>query len=239
MLDFISLTTKLLSNISLSMVAASQNPVLLIHGIWDTGAIFDSMAAHLNRKGWDVHTIDLVPNNGDAPLEDLAEQVATYARKRFGDQPFDLVGFSMGGLVGRYYLQRLGGIHNVQRFATLSSPHNGTLTAHGYLRPAGYQMRINSEFIQDLNTDIHTLRQINFTSVWTPLDAMILPASSSIVPVGRLVKVWVPLHAWMVSDWRGILAVEAALSEPLGQRSGAAESTLPLPTLLPLRRRAS
>ncbi len=197
-----------------TMTPMARNPVLLIHGIWDTGAIFAQMAHHLTQRGWSVHTIDLVPNNGDAPLEHLAEQVHHFARHTFGTQPFDLVGFSMGGIVGRYYVQRLEGINQVQRLVTLSSPHNGTFTAHGYFRPAGEQMRINSPFLRDLNRDLGQLQQIDFTSIWTPLDTMILPASSSVLPIGRLIKLWIPLHAWMVSDIRGIQTVERVLAKP-------------------------
>jgi triacylglycerol lipase len=197
------------------MITTQSNPILLLHGIWDTGAIFDQMSRYLRAKGHSVYTLDLEPNNGDAPLEYLAEQVAVFAAQTFGTQLFDLVGFSMGGLVGRYYMQRLGGIEQVQRFITLSSPHNGTLTAHGSFCSGGMQMRPNSSFLRDLNQDITQLNRINFTSIWTPLDAMIVPASSSIVPIGKQVLVWVPLHAWMVSDSRGILAVAEALAEPL------------------------
>ena len=61
-------------------------------------------------------------------------------------------------------------------------------------------MRPQSVFLEDLNQDIALLEQINFTSIWTPYDAMILPARSSQMPVGRDIKIDVLLHAWMVSD---------------------------------------
>jgi len=51
----------------------------------------------------------------------LGQQVANYVAATFAPKPFDLVGFSMGGIVSRYYVQRLGGIDRVQRFITLAS----------------------------------------------------------------------------------------------------------------------
>jgi triacylglycerol lipase len=193
-----------------------RNPVLLIHGIWDTGGIFQPMATYLRKLGWTVHTIDLVPNDGALGLDHLAQQVATYIDQQLPPEAaLDLVGFSMGGIVGRYYVQRLGGIQRVQRFITLSSPHNGTLTAYGSRKPGSVQMRQASGFLQDLNRDLTMLDQINFTSIWTPLDAMILPATSSRVAVGREVKVPVPLHYLMVSDPKSLMAVTEALAEPL------------------------
>ena len=198
-----------------------RNPILLLHGIWDTGAIFLPMIRYLNSLGWETHDLNLTPNNGDGCLDSLAQQVAAYAERTFAPETrFDLVGFSMGGLVGRYYLQRLGGLNRVQRFITLSSPHKGTWVAYGSLREGCMQMRPNHPFLQDLNRDIGTLDRINFTSIWTPLDAMIVPASSSQVPVGRNMKVWVPLHRDMVSHPQSLKAVAGALVEPVKATTG-------------------
>lgn len=201
-------------------IRTPHNPILLLHGIWDTGAIFRPMTRYLNSLGWETHELNLTPNNGDACLKELAQQVADYADRAFApNTPFDLLGFSMGGIVGRYYVQRLGGIDRVQRFVTLSSPHGGTWVAYGSLRLGCMQMRPNHPFLQDLNRDISTLDQLNFTSIWTPLDAMILPASSSQVPVARDVKVWVPLHRDMVSHPNSLRAVASALTEPVKVKS--------------------
>ncbi len=197
-----------------------KHPVLLLHGIWDTGTIFRPMTRYLNSLGWETHDLNLTPNNGDACLASLAQQVADYADRTFAPgTPFDLLGFSMGGMIGRYYLQRLGGLDRVQRFLTLSSPHNGTWVAYGSLRLGCMQMRPNHPFLQDLNRDIKTLDRLNFTSIWTPLDAMIVPASSSQVPVGQDVKVWVPLHRDMVTHPQSLKAVAIALAEPVKVKS--------------------
>ncbi|MEO1208830.1 MAG: alpha/beta fold hydrolase [Cyanobacteria bacterium J06638_20] len=194
-----------------------RNPVLLVHGIDDTTILFDTLSSYLEEQGWKTHSLDLHPNNGDVGLEVLAEQVDTFAEKTLGrDRPFDLLGFSMGGIVSRYYLQRLGGIPQVQRFITIASPHHGTWMAYARWNQGGEQMRPDSAFLNALNADIvETLGQINITSIWTPLDAMIVPASSSQMPVGRNVSINVATHPWMVTDMRVLKAVAIALSEPL------------------------
>lgn len=192
------------------------NPILLLHGLWDTEAIFHSMSNYLKKLGYSVYSLSMSPNNGDCPLEKLAEQVAVYIDKIFPqNQRFDLLGFSMGGIVGRYYLQRLGGIERVDRFITIGSPHNGTATAFGSLRPGCIQMRIGSPFLSDLNRDLAVLNQVNFTSIWTPYDMMILPASSSIMPVGKNVGVPVLFHGWMAADVRVLKLVVEELSGPV------------------------
>ncbi|MGF2037958.1 MAG: triacylglycerol lipase [Nostoc sp. CmiVER01] len=193
-----------------------RNPVLLIHGIDDTRAVFQKMAVHLVLQGWSVHSLDLVPNNGDVGLDELAKQVADYVTATFApEQSLDLVGFSMGGIVSRYYVQRLGGINRVQRFITISSPHNGTVVAYGSRRPGCVQMRPDSIFLKDLNSDAVMLGQLDFTSIWTPYDLMIVPANSSQMSVGSEVIVPVPLHPWMLTDPRSLAVVKAALAEDI------------------------
>ncbi len=196
-----------------------RNPVVLVHGLTDTNVIFKPMTAYLQKHGWSVHSVNLLPSNGDCELDRLAKQLDTFINSALPDQqPLDLIGFSMGGIVSRYYVQRLGGLDRVQRFITIASPHNGTLTAHFSQRPGCVQMRPNSSFLNDLNRDVPMLDKLDFTSIWTPMDLMIVPATSSQLQVGRNVQVNVPLHSWMVQDMRGLQAVANALREPVQRK---------------------
>jgi len=108
----------------------------------------------------------------------------------------------------------LGGMERVQRLITIASPHQGTKMAYLSPRPGCVQMRPGSKFLEDLNQDATMLERLNFTSIWTPWDYIIVPASSSQMPVGREVKVPVFAHAMMVRDLRSLQAVASALSEP-------------------------
>lgn len=198
-----------------------MHPVLLVHGIWKTQAAFQRMNRFLTERGYAVHGVDLVPNDGRAGLDALAGQIAAHADAAFSPgAPFDLIGFSMGGLVSRYYVQRLGGIERVKRFITIASPHHGSRWAYLRKLPGYLQMRPNSAFLEDLNRDADMLARINFTSIWTPLDLMILPPESSRMPVGDEVLIPAPLHALMLSDPRSLRAVAAALAAPLRAAAG-------------------
>lgn len=174
------------------------------------------MSAYLTKHGWSVHTLDLKPNNATVSLDQLATQVADYIDKTFSSkQPIDLVGLSMGGLVTRYYLQRLGGIERVQRFISISAPNHGTWLAHLSTRPGCVQMRPGSKFLEDLNRDTSILKKLNFTYIWTPWDFVIVPAGSSQMPVGREVKVRVFAHAWVVRSPQTMQVLASALSEQI------------------------
>ncbi len=191
---------------------AERYPLVLIHGLDDTARLFRRMRAYLEERGWDPHVIELVPNDGSRGLDELARQVGAFASGAVGAAgKFSLVGFSMGGLVARYYVQRLDAAERVHRLVTISSPHRGTWT--GYLRwnKGAAQMRPGSTFLKDLEADRDRLRRVRFTSIWTPLDLMILPAASSVMEEARMVRIPVPYHAGMVKDARVHRAVEEAL----------------------------
>jgi triacylglycerol lipase len=171
------------------------------------------MRPDLERQGRTVHCLNLVPNNGDAGLDGLARQIVHYVESGFkGEEGIDMVGFSMGGLVARYYIQRLGGIERVKRFITISSPHNGTWDAFLRQNEGARQMRPGSPFLRDLNRDVEVLDRIDFTSIWTPFDLMILPAHSSVLPVGRAIRVNVAAHPLMMRNSRVLKLVRDALS---------------------------
>jgi triacylglycerol lipase len=204
----------------------NRNPVLLVHGIIRTSTVFRKMSAYLTQQGWSVHSLNLKPNNATLGLDELATQVADYVDKTFApEQPLDLVGLSMGGLVTRYYVQRLGGINRVQRFITISAPHQGTRMAYLLPRPGCVQMRPGSAFLKDLNQDASMLGCLNFTSIWTPLDFIIVPAKSSQMPIGQEVQVRVLAHALMARDLRCLQAVASALLEPI--KPGSPSNVLP------------
>ncbi len=208
------------------LIMSEPRQVLLVHGIWKTGAAFGRMSRHLRDRGFEVHTLDLTPNDGSAPLEQLAAQVATYVAERLPEgSPLDLVGFSMGGVVSRYYVQRLGGAERVQRLVTISAPHHGTATAWLSRKPGAMQLRRGSPFLTELNADLSSLDRVDVTTMWTPLDLMILPPESSRLPVGREVLVAAPLHALMLHDPRSLRAVAEALSAPLSAARESDRST--------------
>ena len=195
------------------MPSSSQPPVLFVHGIDDTAAIFDVMRARLERDGLNTHALTMTPPGGQTRLEVLAGQLEQFIIQHLDGQTFDLVGFSMGGLICRYYLQRMNGLARVRRLITLCSPHNGTFVAFMCNRPACLQMRPGSGFLNDLNRDADTLNTVGFTSVYTPTDLMILPASSSRLPAARNLAVLVPFHGLVVRDPRMIQVVQRLLLE--------------------------
>jgi triacylglycerol lipase len=192
-----------------------RNPVLLVHGIYDTERVFRRMSVWLGSRGYEVHTLNLIPNNGASGLDCLAAQIATYIEARVAlNQRIDMVGFSMGGLVARFYLQRLGGLNRVERFISIASPHHGTWMAFLKTNPGTRQMRPGSEFLKDLNCDAASLDGIHVASIRTPFDLMILPGSSCRLGSERSIMVSVAMHRLMVRDGCVLKLIDQLLTEP-------------------------
>ncbi|WNG50507.1 lipase [Archangium minus] len=196
--------------------ASGQLPVLLVHGIDDDARSLAPLADGLARAGFrDVRIVELKPNNGAAPISVLADQVAEAAgslRARTGSARIDVVAFSMGALVSRYYLQRLEGRSHVRRFVSISGPHAGTLTGWLRFNPGARDMRPGSELLRGLAADEAPFGDVQVFTLWTPLDLMILPAHSSQLVNARERTIPVILHPLMLRDKRVLRSVEEALT---------------------------
>lgn len=184
-------------------------PVLLVHGIWDRGEKLARMGAALEARGLGpVRAIDLVPNDGRAPILELARQVGEHARElasRAGCERVDVVGFSMGALVTRTYVQRLDGKQRVRRFVSISGPHRGTATAYALPFAGCRDMRPGSSFLRELEADPDPWGEVEVHVLYTPYDLMILPAASSRLPGARSESVLpIALHRLMIHDRRAL-----------------------------------
>jgi len=79
--------------------------------------------------------------------------------------------------------------------------------------PGGRQMRPGSDFLRELERDVDQLESVKFTSFYTPLDLVIVPARSSEMPQARNVRMWAAMHPSFILERRCIRAVAAALCD--------------------------
>ena len=124
---------------------------------------------------------------------------------------FAIIGFSMGALVVRYYLQELGGYRRADAFFSICGPHAGTLTAYMYPSEGVYQMRPRSEFLIRLDQSADRLAGIPITCYWTPFDLMVRPIESAKWLRAEHVRIPAPLHSIMVFDRRLYRDIEQRL----------------------------
>jgi len=88
-----------------------------------------------------------------------------------GQQAVDLLGFSIGGVIARSWIQQHGGHRRTRRFISLGSPQQGTITAQPWssrLFRGLADVKWGSALLQDLNDNLDTLRAVNATASIPP-----------------------------------------------------------------------
>lgn len=155
--------------------------------------------SRLEVEGFDVYEADL-PYLQTGDIKRSAAILAVEVQKtryRFDAEKVNLVGHSLGGIISRYYLQKLGGWKYVHRAVYLGTPHKGVYWAvFGLLTRAGRQLMPNSRFIQEINSDPSRCRSIKCLSVISNFDEMMVPRSSGILECGYNKVVNWPVGHW-------------------------------------------
>ena len=168
------------------MVAAMDTaamPVVLVHGIADNRSAFALLATQLRRRGFrTVHAVNysvLTAVTGD--IRQAARRLGTHIERiceLTGADGVHVVGHSLGGMIARYYVQRLGGDGRVRTLVTLGAPHSGTVAA--YLLPThlARQLRPGSDLLTELAAPAPDCRT-RFVAVWSQLDEVVLPPGNA------------------------------------------------------------
>lgn len=132
-------------------------PVLLIHGYLATRGSLHLLEEQLARRGHVVMSFRFGPINlGDIrrSAEHIAQKIESIVAQT-GVARVDVVGHSMGGLVGLYYVKRLEGQRRVRRLVLLGTPARGTWSAllglvTAPLGLASLQLLPGSPFLREL-----------------------------------------------------------------------------------------
>lgn len=162
---------------------AAERPVVLLHGFIDNRSVFVLLRRALARHGRrHLASLNYSPLTRD--LRTAAELLGRHVEEicaRTGQREVDIVGHSLGGLIARYYVQRLGGDHRVRTLVTLGTPHGGTAVAPGAgLHPIVRQMRGGSPLIEELRLPAPGCRT-RFVSFWSELDQVMVPVGTACV----------------------------------------------------------
>jgi pimeloyl-ACP methyl ester carboxylesterase len=165
------------------MLEREPIPIVLIPGLADNKSIFSGLRRTLMAQGCGpVVSFGYSPLVGDVRV--AAAQLGMLVdglRTASGAPRVHLVGHSLGGLIARYYVQRLGGHTRVDTVVAVATPHGGTLAAW-LLAPVPLvrQLRPGSGLLCELAAPAPecTTRLVAF---WSGHDELILPARHAYV----------------------------------------------------------
>lgn len=180
-------------------LTARNPPVLLIHGFLGTRGSMFLLEQRLLRDGFSIVSFNL----GVLNVRDIRTSALLIHRKvqsileQSGLQRLDIVGHSMGGLIGLYYIKRLGGHKTVRRMVMLGTPARGTWAALlgvatlGLWSSSSWQLLPGSEFLDDLHQGALP-NEVEFTTIAAERDWICPPEATQLegahaitVPLGH------------------------------------------------------
>jgi triacylglycerol lipase len=192
--------------------------VIMVHGFADTGRLFRALCRSLGARGHACHAPTLHPRDARLGIPDLSGKLEAFVRATVApDEPVALVGFSMGALVARHYLQALGGARRACAFFSIAGPHRGTPNAWLYPGTGTRQMRPGSAFLAELDSGSAALGGLPLFTYRTPLDLMVHPSGSTRLPLATELVVWCPFHTMMPSDPRVMRHIAGELERLAGE----------------------
>ncbi|NDZ80739.1 alpha/beta fold hydrolase [Streptomyces sp. SID10853] len=209
-----------------------HRPVVLLHGFVDNRSVFVLLRRSLLRHGWqhpESLNYSLLTCDIRAAAELLGDHIDEICA-RTGHKDVDIVGHSLGGLIARYYVQRLGGDRKVHTLVTLGTPHEGTqiaqlMSAHPLVR----QMLPHSDVIEELREPAPGCRT-RFVSFWSELDRLMIPVEAGCIDHPDLITTNVrvsgighlalPVHPAVAA------AIRQALDSPDDAAAGPRESVI-------------
>lgn len=185
-------------------------PVLLVPGHFANRSAMMFLRTFLVQRGWPwVWAVNVHARDGK--IADMAVELARCVdemQRVTAAHKVDIVAWSQGGLVAAWYVHHLGGRDKVRRLVTLGTPWKGTKSAVFVRTPAGSEMRYGSPALDGLAPP-----GVPTVSVWSPDDAVVVPASSATPDGVDTVCIEGLGHAEMVLSTRAFRAVQAALGE--------------------------
>jgi len=138
---------------------ADTPPVLLIHGFLGTRGSMYLLERRLVEDGFVVVSFNI----GTLNVRDIRRSAFLIHRKiervlaQTPWQKIDIVGHSMGGLIGLYYAKKLGGHIRVRKLVMMGTPISGTWIALagvatlGLWSTSSWQLLPRSRFLDELN----------------------------------------------------------------------------------------
>tara|TARA_B100000965_G_scaffold110673_1_gene91387 strand:- start:3991 stop:4590 length:600 start_codon:yes stop_codon:yes gene_type:complete len=186
------------------MILSRRNPIILIHGLWNTADIFSSITSKLDERGIEYFAPTLKHKYGMKSIVELTYLFNELILEKYGiEKELDILGFSMGGIIGRYWIKKMNGYKRTRRFITVGSPHKGTLASQlvpKYPFSGISEMKINSLLLRDLSKYDYLLSEINCISFFTYWDLMVFPGWRASLNSGEKISLKIYKHKNLIRN---------------------------------------
>ena len=191
-----------------------RTPVLLVPGWGDAAEEVSPLRRRLLDAGWPpahISTLTFTDSFGsnEDHWQEVSEAVDRLRRLSGGDR-VDVVAHSMGGLAVRRFLDERGD-KVVRRIVFLGTPHMGTMAAVMAWGDGAREMIPGSDFLNRLSEIPVSPRGVEMLAIRSPLDLVVIPGSSAILPGAENVEVCCPTHQGLLDDAEAFQRLERFL----------------------------
>jgi pimeloyl-ACP methyl ester carboxylesterase len=188
-----------------------RHPIILLHGFGMNRTQWIWLARQLRARGhgpiYGMNYFTLSPVKKSARrLERFVQRVLD----REKCDKVDLVAHSLGGIVARYYIERLSDGGRIARLITIGTPHGGTRMGRiGPGIPAARDLLSGSALLDELGP---VRSGAAYTSIWSRADAIVQPTESASIQPGGTDEIFDDLgHLSLVLSPRVMSVIDARL----------------------------
>ena len=150
-------------------------PIVFVHGLGGNRGTMFFLRSFLQLHG---HSRMYAFGYEDGTIEGHAADLKTYIKQVLettGEPRVDVVAHSLGGVISRYAIQRLGMAKKVRTLVTMATPHQGTWSAHYANTTLTLPLRPDSALMKDLNADSLKKFPTRFVCIYSDRDMYIVP----------------------------------------------------------------
>lgn len=169
-----------------------RKPVILfIHGFAGLGFELAPLIKIAKKSGARVYSFSYKEKYGQVSIKEVSLKLKEFIKSK-KTAPDLIVGMSQGGIIASYYAEFLAKDKPKYCYC-ICSPFKGTRLAHISSRKGILDLRPNNNFLKRLRSKIKRSKTKYF-GVWNPLDLIVLPSTSAIIPSHENKRVYSFLH---------------------------------------------
>jgi triacylglycerol esterase/lipase EstA (alpha/beta hydrolase family) len=153
--------------------AQGPRPIVMLHGYAMNRANFVPLAFRLARAGLGpIAGFEYWSLGRTAAAARRLAWFVDHVRQVTGVPEVDIIGHSMGGVVGRYYVSLLGGDGAVRNLITLASPHAGAYATRLAIGHVNRELFVGSKLLQRVAA-APPPQYTRVVTIWSRSDALV------------------------------------------------------------------
>ena len=172
--------------------------------MWNNPKLFEKLIKKIKEDDYELYRPHLPHKYGKTSLRRLARDLDSKIDELVGPEiEIDIVGFSMGGIISRFWLQNCDGFLRTKRFFSIGTPHLGTYTAQIIpfpFMPGIAEMKRGSRLLNQLNNDLTSLEKVECISFYTKWDLMSFPGWQAKLSIGDSYHLPVLTHKELITN---------------------------------------